>query len=385
MSATQSQKDERILVVDDNRVNRMTLLSSLQTLGYQVELAENGRQALEMVRAEAFDLMLLDILMPEMDGFEVLDHLQANGQLHELPVIVVSSVDDMDSIVRGIEMGAEDYLPKPFNATLLRARISASLEKKRLRTAEKEVVEREYRTAKGIQLGMLPKALPTIPGWDFGASISAAHQVGGDFYDFVDIGEGKLGIVVGDVSDKGIPSALVMAMFLMLIRSEARHENSPTELMHIVNQRMMESTPNSGFITLLYGVLDYGNRTFSYARAGHHLPLLVNGAGEVREPSAEIGQPVGIFPEPLIDEQTIQLPNGTTVVLYTDGIPDATDLQGETFGDERFWERLSSDASLAPQAICDQLVADLIDFQKPHGQFDDMTILAFRPDEEQPS
>jgi serine phosphatase RsbU (regulator of sigma subunit) len=385
MSASHSKNSERILVVDDNRVNRMTLLSSLQTLGYQVELAEDGRQALEMVGTEAFDLMLLDILMPEMDGFEVLDHLQASGQLHELPVIVVSSVDDMDSIVRGIEMGAEDYLPKPFNATLLRARIGASLEKKRLRDAEKAVVEREYRTAKGIQLGMLPKALPSVPGWDFGASISAARQVGGDFYDFIDVGYGKLGIIVGDVSDKGVPSALVMAMFVTLMRSEARYEPSPAKLMHIVNNRMMESTPNAGFITLLYGVLDVSSGTFNYARAGHHLPLLINEIGEVREPTSEIGQPVGIFPEPLIDEQTIQLSNGTTVVLYTDGIPDATDLEGKTFGDKRFWDRLSSDAQGTPQSICDQLVTDLIEFQKPHGQFDDMTILAFRPNKVDPS
>lgn len=385
MSTSHSQKTERILVVDDNRVNRMTLSKSLESLGYQVEVAENGRQALDMVGSDAFDLMLLDILMPEMDGFEVLDNLQANGQLHELPVIVVSALDDMESVVRGIEMGAEDYLPKPFDATLLRARIGASLEKKRLRAAEKAVVEREYRTAKGIQLGMLPKALPSVSGWEFGASIAAARQVGGDFYDFIAIDDDRLGIVVGDVSDKGIPAALVMAMFVTLLRSEARHESSPAKLMHIVNERMMESTPNAGFITLLYGVLDARSGSFEYARAGHHLPLLINEIGEVREPSSEIGQPVGIFEEPLIDEQILEISNGTTVVLYTDGIPDATDIAGETFGDERFWERLSLDAGNAPQEICDELVGDLIEYQKPHGQFDDMTILAFRPDKVQPS
>lgn len=372
-------KQERILVVDDNRVNRLTLSRSLEALGYQVELAEDGRQALERIGAESFDLMLLDILMPEMDGFQVLDRLQSGEQLHELPVIVISALDDMESVVRGIEMGAEDYLPKPFDATLLRARIGATLEKKRLREAEKAVVEREYRTAAGIQMGMLPKALPSIAAWEFGASISAARQVGGDFYDFIEIADDRLGIVIGDVSDKGVPSALVMAMFLTLLRSEARYEPSPTKLMQIVNQRMMDTTPSSGFITLLYGVLDLQSGAFNYARAGHHLPLLVDGTGSVGEPDSEIGQPVGIFPEPLIDEQTLELAGGTTVVLYTDGIPDATDLEGETFGDERFRRRLGSNTDQTPQTLCDQLVADLIEFQKPHGQFDDMTILAFRP------
>jgi CheY-like chemotaxis protein len=125
-----------ILVVDDNRLNRMMLARGLEQQGHSVGLAEDGRQALEMLRAASFDLMLLDIMMPEMDGYQVLEQVKADGRLRDVPVVVISAVDEMDSVVRCIEMGAEDYLPKPFDPVLLRARISAGLEKKRLRDQE---------------------------------------------------------------------------------------------------------------------------------------------------------------------------------------------------------------------------------------------------------
>jgi two-component system cell cycle response regulator len=127
-----------VLVVDDNRLNRMKLAHSLEGQGHTTALAEDGRQALEMIQNGTFDLVLLDIIMPEMDGFEVLTRLKADKLLRDLPVIVISALDDMDSIVKGIEMGAEDFLPKPFDPVLLKARIDACLEKKRLRDQEIE-------------------------------------------------------------------------------------------------------------------------------------------------------------------------------------------------------------------------------------------------------
>ncbi len=136
-------QDERghILVVDDNRMNRLKLSFGLEKQGHTVDLAEDGRQALDMLRARAFDLVLLDILMPEMDGYQVLERIKGDADLRDIPVIVISALDEMDSIVRCIEMGAEDYLPKPFDPILLRARIGASLEKKRLRDQEVEYLQ----------------------------------------------------------------------------------------------------------------------------------------------------------------------------------------------------------------------------------------------------
>src|SRR4249920_1206636 len=140
----------RLLIVDDNKVNRLLLLRNVQMQGYSAALAENGRAALEMLRREPFDLLLLDIEMPEMDGFAVLEQLKADPQLRDLPVIVTSSLEGLDNIVRCIDLGAEDYLPKPINAVLLKARIGACLEKKRLRDQQKELL-RQFATPEVAQ------------------------------------------------------------------------------------------------------------------------------------------------------------------------------------------------------------------------------------------
>src|SRR3982074_2909682 len=131
-----------LLVVDDNKVNRLLLSRSLEQQGHSVATAENGRVALEMLRREPFDLVLLDMEMPEMDGFQVLEHLVRDTQLRDLPVIVTSSLEGIDHVVRCIELGAEDYLPKPVNPVLLRGRSGGSLEKKHLRDQQKEMVRR---------------------------------------------------------------------------------------------------------------------------------------------------------------------------------------------------------------------------------------------------
>src|SRR5499425_3870388 len=149
-----------LLVVDDNEDNRYTLVQRLRRLGYtDVATAVDGRHALERLRERAFDLVLLDVMMPELNGYEVLERLRADDQLRHLPVIMISAVDQLESVVRCIELGADDYLPKPFNPTLLRARVGACLEKKRLRDHEvllREEIERQRRRSDELLHGILP-------------------------------------------------------------------------------------------------------------------------------------------------------------------------------------------------------------------------------------
>lgn len=152
-----SEQHGHILVVDDNRVNRLTLARSLEQQSHTVALAENGRQALEMVRAEPFDVVLLDIVMPGLDGFQVLAHMKADQELRDIPVIVISALDEVESAVRSIEMGAEDYLPKPFDPVLLRARLHASLQRKKLRDLEVAYLRQEVALRQNEKLATLGK------------------------------------------------------------------------------------------------------------------------------------------------------------------------------------------------------------------------------------
>ncbi|MCA9973133.1 MAG: response regulator, partial [Anaerolineales bacterium] len=158
-----------VLVVDDNEMNRDLLRRRLQRQQYRVEVAENGLAALEKMRSRPVDIVLLDIMMPVMDGFEVLARLKGNAEWRDVPVIIISAADDMDSIVRGIELGAEDYLPKPYNTMLLKARIGASLEKKQLRDVEKAYLS-EMATLQAIDRELnasldLERAMALTLGW----------------------------------------------------------------------------------------------------------------------------------------------------------------------------------------------------------------------------
>lgn len=152
-----SESNGHVLVVDDNRVNRLKLSHSLEQQGHTVVLAENGRQALQLLQEQAFDVVLLDIVMPEMDGYEVLAQIKADAGLRNIPVIVISAVDDLDSAVRCIEMGAEDYLPKPFNPVFLKARLEASLRRKKLRDLEQAYLQQEVMLRQSEKLATLGK------------------------------------------------------------------------------------------------------------------------------------------------------------------------------------------------------------------------------------
>ena len=181
------------------------------------------------MQGEAPDLILLDIMMPVMDGFEVLSRLKANPATRDIPVIVISAHNDLRSVVQGIQLGAEDYLPKPFEPTLLHARISSSLEKKRLRDLQQlylKSLERELEIGREIQMGFLPSALPQVAGWEIAAYFKAAREVAGDFYDAFLLPDGNLVCVIGDVCGKGVGAALFMTLFRSLIRATATSDVS---------------------------------------------------------------------------------------------------------------------------------------------------------------
>ena len=177
----------KILIVDDEPFNVDYLEQELEEMNCETIAAANGQEALEKVRSESPDLILLDIMMPVMDGFEVLSRLKANPATRDIPVIIISANNDLRSVVRGIQLGAEDYLPKPFEPILLHARrISSSLEKKRLRDLEQlylKGLERELDIAREIQAGFLPSELPEMDGWELATYFKAAREVAGDFYD----------------------------------------------------------------------------------------------------------------------------------------------------------------------------------------------------------
>lgn len=241
---------------------------------------------------------------------------------------------------------------------------------------EKERLERELQVAHDIQMSILPRSLPRMAGFDFGARIVPARAVGGDLYDFIDFGEDALGVVVGDVSDKGVPAAIFMAQSHALLRAGAQANLPPRETLERVNAHLLEMNAEGLFVTVLYGILDRTSREFRYARGGHELPLMVNAEGEVSTLPHATGQPLGLLDNVMIDEQRVVIPVGGTLLIYTDGVTDMLNPETEAFGIERLRAALKSDAGMMAQPLCEELLETIRLFQDSAPPHDDVALVA---------
>jgi len=241
---------------------------------------------------------------------------------------------------------------------------------------EKERLERELKVAAEIQLSILPDVLPASPGFDFGARILPARRVGGDFYDVFALDEGRTGVVIGDVADKGIPAALFMARAHALIMAEADSSAAPGDVLRFANGHITRLQKSAQFVTALYGTVDSNTCEFSYARAGHEPPLVLKPDGTVDRVPHAAGMSLGLWDEITLDLQVVHLERGSTLVLFTDGMTDCRDTHGTPFGLPRIKETLAGLVGLPAQAVCDSLLQTLKTYQDGSNQDDDVTLVA---------
>jgi sigma-B regulation protein RsbU (phosphoserine phosphatase) len=241
---------------------------------------------------------------------------------------------------------------------------------------EKERLEQELQVAADIQLSILPDELPRTEGANFGACMLPARQVGGDFYDVFTIDENQIGILIGDVADKGVPSALFMARAHALFMAEADIGLAPGEVMRLVNRHITRLQKSTQFVTVLYGILNLNTNEFSYTRAGHEPPLVMHANGSVERLPFSAGMAIGLWETIKLDERIIQLAPGDTLLLYTDGLTDCRDPLGELFGLERIKQTLGDLAGQSADEICNKLVATLKGHQNGAKQDDDVTLVA---------
>jgi len=382
--------DAALLLVDDNEDNRYTLSRRLNRAGYtNLTMALNGREALDLLNARPFDLVLLDVMMPEMNGYEVLEHLKADARLRHVPVIMISALDQIESVIRCIELGAEDYLPKPFNPTLLKARVGASLEKKRLRDeidAYLARIEAELAWARQIQLDMVPRDFPEPTAAnpvDIFAVLQPARQVGGDLYDFFYRDPDTLCFVIADVSDKGAPAALFMArtktlvrLVATLLRVDGGAPPGPAEVVAMVNRELCTDNRQGMFVTLVFGMLELSSQTLRYCNAGHNPPYIIAAEGDPTPLTASRGKPLGIRADFAYEAAERPIARGDCLFLYTDGITEAEDTNGGFFGESGLENALRARAGARAQELVETVVERVHAFAGSAAQSDDIAAMA---------
>jgi phosphoserine phosphatase RsbU/P len=238
---------------------------------------------------------------------------------------------------------------------------------------EKERLEKELEISGQIQQSLLPRKTPTIPGYELGALMLPAHFVGGDFYTYFKLGPDRLGLVVGDVSDKGVPAALFMALTYSLLRAEAVNTRSPVQVFRKVNRQLMQMNASNMFVTLVYGILDCASGDFHFARAAHPSPYLLDAAGRRVDVPVSSGQPLGLFDNLPIDEQRLTLLPGGTLLLYSDGVSETKDILGTDFAPDLLYQSLAANRTRPARAICEQLWLDVQAHGRGLPQQDDFT------------
>jgi sigma-B regulation protein RsbU (phosphoserine phosphatase) len=377
----------KIMVVDDEPdmelLIRQRYRRKIQEKEMDFTFARNGVEALQSLRQNGeIDIVLTDINMPEMDGLTLLANLNQHFPL--IKSVIVSAYGDMANIRTALNRGAFDFITKPIDfgdleITLKKAFQEASARRQAAKEHEHLMaIRRELEIAKKIQQSILPTWSPKRRDLEICAEMLTANEVGGDFYDFFLINEDKLGFVIGDVSGKGVPAAIFMAVTRTLLRATALKGLPPDECMREVNSILHRESVSQMFVTIFYGVLDTHTGEITYCNGGHHPPYILrkNHDVELTEPIG--GSIVGMFENANYDAHKILLQPGDTIFLYTDGLSEAHNLNQDLLTEARLEECLRQMNGCAANEIIKTLVTEVRAFSTGVPQADDMTMLVLK-------
>ena len=376
----------KILVVDDEpdleRLMLQRMRRDIRAGLYKFVFAQNGVEALDRLKEQSdIDLVLSDINMPKMDGLTLIEQIPKVQP--DIRSVIISAYGDMKNIRTAMNRGAFDFVTKPIDFDDLKLTISRTLQhlvewREALESRDKLVaLQNELGVASKIQQSILPTRFPERPGCRIFANMKPARNVGGDFFDVIHLQGDRIGIAIADVSDKGVPAALFMMSCRTLIKGAAIGKTDPGEVLHEVNQLLEEDNDAAMFVTVFYGVYDPHSRRFQYANGGHNSPLIVHADGSSAELPLTGGIALGLMPDLDYDNSTVTLAPGDLIVLYTDGVTEAFDEQGNQFGTERLQEVF---AGAEPKDVQDANRAVFEAVEKFAGdtpQSDDITCVTF--------
>ena len=384
------QATYKILVVDDEPDVEPLIMQrmrrDIRARKYEFVFALNGVEAVNVLNSdEEIDMVISDINMPQMDGLTLL------GQISEINPnirsIIISAYGDMKNIRTAMNRGAFDFVTKPLDFGDLRVTIERTLShleewREALDSRDKLVaLQNELDVASGIQKSILPTVFPTSREYQVYARMEPARNVGGDFFDVVRLEDGNIGLAIADVSDKGVPAALFMMSSRTWMKGAAISSPEPSVVLQEVNSLLHEDNETQMFVTVLYAVYRPETGEFTYACGGHDAPLLVRSDGSSELLPLTGGIALGIIPGLEYEQNTITLDKGETLVLYTDGVTEAMNSEGEQFGIERLREVFVGSVPANSDEAASMILEAVNDFAGGAAQSDDITCLTLRRSE----
>lgn len=396
-----------VLAVDDQPNNLLALETILDDLPVRLVTATSGRDALGHLLKQDFALILMDVMMPDMDGFETAELIRQRRRSRHTPIIFLTAFahDDLQ-VFKGYAHGAVDYLSKPIAPQVLRSKVSVFVEIHRKgeevkrqselvrelerrehereltdarERAEADRLKEEMRIARQIQQKLFPVAPLPLAGFDISGASHPAEATGGDYFDYVPMRDGGLGVVIGDVSGHGYGPALLMAQTRAYLRAFLLTHTDLREILGLVNRALADDVPEGRFATLMFAKLDPANLSLHYVSAGHSTSYLVDAAGGVKAELTSTGLPLGVFPDADFGGPIpLALSPGDTLVLLTDGIVEAHDTAENFFGKERVLSVVRANRGRPAREIVAAIFQEIHDFCGARSQFDDMTCVVIK-------
>jgi len=372
-----------LLLVDDVPDNLQAANAILKD-EYKIRVATSGEKALELASKKPLpNLILLDVMMPAMDGYEVCARLKSNPETRDVPVIFLTGLTEAADETRGFDVGAVDYIHKPFSPAVVKARVRTHLMLRQARqqlASQLDAINNELEMARQIQLSILPAETPRMDGLEVTARYVPMSSVAGDFYDFIEVDDKHLGILIADVSGHGLSAALIASMLQVALTAQFSRADDPGRVLSGLNQCLCGKF-QTNFVTAAYLFLDLQKHTLDYAGAGHH-PLLLwsQSAGATKE-ICENGLVLGQFPQASYDSIKVPVGPGDRCLLYTDGVVEARNPAEEQFGLARLRGFLEANRTLAGSGFVDTLLDELWRWSSlgiGESQTDDITVLALR-------
>ena len=378
---------KKILVVDDEPDLEPLILQrmrrNIRRGEYEFVFARDGIEALEKLADDKeIDMVVSDINMPRMDGLTLLQQIQEVSP--DIRAIIISAYGDMENIRTAMNRGAFDFVTKPLDFQDLRLTIQRTLQhleewRDALQSRDKLVaLQNELDVANNIQQSVLPASFPEDADYQIFGSMKPARNVGGDFFDVQILRDGKIGLVIADVSDKGMPAALFMMSSRMLLKGAGQRFERPGDALEEVNNLLDAENEAAMFVTLFYAIYDTNTSEFNYANGGHNEPIVVHPDGSTTIIPPTGGTALGIIPGIEYNQNSIKLDPGDIVILYTDGITEAFNADGELFGLDQLCE-IFRDKRPQSAEEASQIVFEAVDkFAGDEPQSDDQACLVFR-------